>query len=79
MSPAPVEGGRAPVGCVPSGHAEGRRGILANTTPVGPGTSGSGVEEHEAHPRGTLFLMLMFLILIVAMWGYIYLMMLGRG
>jgi len=52
---------------------------LANTTPVGPGTSGSGVEEHEAHPRGTLFLMLMFLILIVAMWGYIYLMMLGRG
>jgi hypothetical protein len=32
------------------------------------------VEEGE-HPKGTLFLMLLFLIAMVAMWGYIYVLM----
>jgi hypothetical protein len=36
-------------------------------------------EHDEPHPRGTMFLMMLFLIAIVAMWGYIYLMMLQRG
>jgi hypothetical protein len=33
----------------------------------------------EEHPRGTMLLMMLFLILIVGMWGYVYLMMLNRG
>lgn len=33
-------------------------------------------EEEGEHPKGTLFLMLLFLIAMVAMWGYIYVMML---
>lgn len=35
-----------------------------------------GVDDH---PRGTMLLTLLFLMLIVAMWGYIYMLMLGRG
>lgn len=33
----------------------------------------------ESHPRGTLFLMLLFLIAIAAMWSYMYLILLERG
>jgi hypothetical protein len=33
----------------------------------------------EEHPRGTLFLMLLLLILISAMWGYVYLEMIARS
>jgi hypothetical protein len=44
-------------------------------------TAPRGGTDHgeDVHPRGTLFLMLIFVVLIVAMWGYMYLMMLGRG
>lgn len=31
-----------------------------------------GAEESEDHPRGTLFLMLIFLMVLVALWGYVY-------
>ena len=34
--------------------------------------------EAESHPRGTLFLMLLFLISIAAMWAYMYLILLER-
>lgn len=40
------------------------------------------MDSHEAgehNPRGTMLLMLLFLILIVAMWGYMYMLMIGRG
>lgn len=35
--------------------------------------------HEEENPRGTMLLMMLFLILIVGMWGYVYLIMLGRG
>ena len=35
--------------------------------------------HEEQHPRGTLFLMLVFLMAIVGMWSYIYLLMLEQG
>ncbi len=45
--------------------------------------AGTHVDESdsgsEPHPRGTLFLMLLFLISIAAMWAYMYLIMLERG
>jgi hypothetical protein len=37
---------------------------------------GAGGQEH---PKGTLFLMLLFLIFIIAVWGYVYLTMLARS
>lgn len=41
------------------------------------------VEERErradGHPRGTLFLMLLFLVSIAAMWAYMYVLLLERG
>ena len=46
------------------------------TAPVGADESG---HDEGGHPRGTLLLMLLFLVMIVGMWGYMYLMMLGRG
>lgn len=36
-------------------------------------------EVPEPHPRGTLFLMLVYLMGIVALWGYVYLEMLEFG
>ena len=36
-------------------------------------------EEGAEHPRGTLFLMMVFLIAIVGLWSYLYLIMLDRG
>lgn len=39
----------------------------------------NGASGAESHPRGTLFLMLLFLISIAAMWSYMYLIMLGRS
>lgn len=32
----------------------------------------NGTEEPDEHPRGTLFLMLIFLMVLVALWGYVY-------
>jgi hypothetical protein len=38
------------------------------------------VQKHaEGHPRGTLFLMLLFLVSIAAMWAYMYVLLLERG
>lgn len=37
------------------------------------------VTHEEENPRGTMLLMMLFLILIVGMWGYVYVIMLGRG
>jgi uncharacterized protein YqhQ len=36
-------------------------------------------QESEDHPRGTLFLMLIFLMILVALWGYVYLDMIRGG
>lgn len=33
----------------------------------------------DEHPRGTLFLLLVYLIVVVAIWGTVYLTMLERG
>lgn len=34
---------------------------------------------HEEHPRGTLVLMLGFLALTAALWGWVYVLLLSRG
>lgn len=39
------------------------------------GTEGTG----EEHPLGTLFLLLVYLIVVIAIWGTVYLTMLERG
>ena len=58
------------------------------TTPAPPTTvpSAAPSEETDAwpaadeeHPRGTLFLMALFLILVAGLWTYVYLLMLERG
>ncbi len=36
-------------------------------------------EAESQPPRGTLFLMLLFLMAFFGMWGYLYFLMLGRG
>ena len=41
--------------------------------------AGADGEEEMAHPKGTLFLMLLYLMLIIALWGYMYLVMIERG
>jgi hypothetical protein len=43
---------------------------------AGGGPPESAQHEDGEHPKGTLFLMLLFLIAMVAMWGYIYVLML---
>lgn len=37
------------------------------------------IDPNEEHPRGTLFLMAVFLILMAGLWAYAYLLMLERG
>jgi hypothetical protein len=41
-------------------------------------TRGTGITGDE-HPRGTLFLLLVYLIVVIAIWGTVYLTMLERG
>ncbi len=49
-------------------------------------TSGPGIstprtdstDDHE-HPRGTLFLMILFLIMIIGFWTYVYVLLLERS
>jgi hypothetical protein len=52
--------------------SEGER-IMADEPREGP------AEEHEPHPTGTVILMLLFIVLIIVLWGYMYLLVLGRG
>lgn len=35
--------------------------------------------DQETHPRGTFFLMLLFLLMIAAMWIWMYITLLQRG
>lgn len=51
---------------------------MADKQPTGA-ASAATTHDEEGHPRGTLLLMLLFLVMIVAMWGYMYLLLLGRG
>ncbi|GBD17403.1 hypothetical protein HRbin26_02323 [bacterium HR26] len=48
-----------------------------------PGTVASPEESAgtagEGHPYGTLFLLLVYLIVVIAIWGTVYLTMLERG
>lgn len=44
-----------------------------------PGSETPEMLPHEEHPRGTLFLLLVYLMMIVGMWGWVYYIMLGRG
>lgn len=43
-----------------------------------PTARGTGITGDE-HPRGTLFLLLVYLIVVIAIWGTVYLTMLERG
>ena len=43
-----------------------------------PTARGAGITGDE-HPRGTLFLLLVYLIVVIAIWGTVYLTMLERG
>ena len=54
---------------------------MAETNPADPNEVAAEVvaEGGEEHPRGTMLLMLLYLIMIVAMWGYIYVVMVQRG
>ncbi len=36
-------------------------------------------QDEQFQPKGTVLLMVIFFILIVALWGYVYLMMLSQG
>ena len=36
-------------------------------------------QDEQFHPKGTVLLMVIFFILIVALWGYVYLLMLSQG
>ncbi len=47
--------------------------------PARPAADSQEETREEAHPRGTLFLMLVFLIMIIAFWGYLYVVMLERS
>jgi hypothetical protein len=38
-----------------------------------------GAGEPDEHPRGTLFLMLVFLMVLMALWGYVYFDMIQGG
>ncbi len=52
-------------------------------TPAGEGhspeTTVPGLEPGAEHPRGSLFLLLVYLIVVIAIWGTVYLTMLERG
>jgi len=52
---------------------------MADPTTAAPRDDGGADHDTEAHPRGTLVLMLLYLVLTVAMWGYLYAMLMGRG
>jgi hypothetical protein len=30
------------------------------------------LEEHESHPRGTLAMLLIYLVILMSFWGYVY-------
>jgi hypothetical protein len=36
-------------------------------------------EEEQFHPKGTVLVMVLFFFTIVALWGYVYLIMLSQG
>ncbi|MEI2689407.1 MAG: hypothetical protein V9H69_06735 [Anaerolineae bacterium] len=36
-------------------------------------------DDEQFHPKGTVLVMVVFFFLIVALWGYVYLMMLSQG
>jgi hypothetical protein len=39
----------------------------------------SGHAEGEEHPRGTMAIMLAFIVVIAVLWGWVYLLLLARG
>jgi hypothetical protein len=55
--------------------------VVAETNPADPNevAAEAVAEGGEEHPRGTMLLMLLYLIVIIAMWGYIYVVMVQRG
>lgn len=56
----------------------GQIGSSANDSSEAPEAQGTGMTGQE-HPYGTLFLLLVYLIVVVAIWGTVYLTMLERG
>lgn len=36
-------------------------------------------EDEQFHPKGTVLVMVLFFLTIVALWGYVYLIMLSQG
>lgn len=49
------------------------------TTSPPPGDTGAAGGDGEVHPRGTFFLMVLFLMMIAAMWLWMYVLLLQRG
>jgi hypothetical protein len=48
-------------------------------TPHDPPEAGAPAEGDDVHPRGTLVLMVLFLIVLAVMWSYVYSLMLIGG
>ncbi len=40
---------------------------------------GGSPVDHVGHPRGTLLVMLVFLMMMIGLWGYVYVLMLERA
>lgn len=51
--------------------------VRHNGALAGPGEDGAQVEKEEA-PTGTLFFMMIFLLIMVGLWATVYLMLLDR-
>lgn len=49
------------------------------TTTPAPATGSAGSGDEEIHPRGTFFLMVLFLMVIAAMWLWMYVLLWQRG
>lgn len=53
---------------------------MADTNPKSPiSESHHQSDEPASHPTGTLVLMTLFILLIIVLWGYMYVLLLGRG
>ncbi len=62
---------RAP--CIRAGGA-GRWGVRRAMTEEQPPT-----ESGEAHPKGTVAVLVVFLLMIIALWASVYVILLARG
>jgi hypothetical protein len=71
-----VRAGRFPPDVDPR-QLELEAGALDETRATG-GPAARGEESGEDHPLGTLFLMMIYLMVLAGMWGALYFLLLGR-